>query len=350
MSGGKLHQVQSHYRKQLRAGEAASERALNDAYANTLRQIQPHLAQLYRQIKAKQDAGEHIPVSWLYEEKRLENIRRLITQEMRQYGDHARLTIAQIQQEATQLGLQAAGEQLKALTPAELKNWTFGRPSLEAIKQFVGASQPGSPLYNLFQSFGSEAASAVQAALVTGLTLGKSPIEVARDVQAALDIERARALTIARTEMLRSYRSASLETYKANEDVVGGWIWQAALDPSTCAACIAMNGTKHSLDETMDSHPNCRCTQIPETKSWADILGPLGIDTSGIRDTRPDVQSGSDWFDEQDAGTQKAILGPAKYDAFQNGDFQLSDVVGRTNDPDWGSSIYEKSLKQLVGK
>ena len=75
-------------------------------------------------------------------------------------------------------------------------------------------------------------------------------------------------------------------------------------------------------------------------------VGPLGIDTSGIRDTRPEIQSGSDWLDEQSEATQRAILGN-KYDGWSNGDFSLEDIVGHTHDDDWGHSIYEKSLKQL---
>ncbi len=110
-----------------------------------------------------------------------------------------------------------------------------------------------------------------------------------------------------------------------------------------------MHGTEHSLDETLDEHPNGRCSMIPKTKSWADILGPLGIDTSDIPDTSPDIQSGSDWFDGQSEATQRAILGP-KYEAWSNGDFTLDDVVGHASDPVWGSSIYEKPLKELVKK
>ena len=98
----------------------------------------------------------------------------------------------------------------------------------------------------------------------------------------------------------------------------------------------------------MDTHPNCRCVMLPQTKSWDDILGPLGIDTSNIPDTTIQVQSGSDWLDNQDAATQQSILG-AKYQGWANGDFTLQDIVGYSNSPDWGGTIYEKSLKQLTG-
>lgn len=114
-----------------------------------------------------------------------------------------------------------------------------------------------------------------------------------------------------------------------------------------CIACIEMSGTVHSVDESMDSHVNCRCTQAPLTKSWADILGPLGTDTSDIPDTTVNIPSGDDWFNSQDEATQRDILGTAKYNAWQQGDLSLSDLVGHSDDPEWGGSIYEKSLKEL---
>lgn len=38
----------------------------------------------------------------------------------------------------------------------------------------------------------------------------------------------------------------------------------------------------------------------------------------------------------------------SKYDAWSNGDFTLEDIVGYSDDPTWGRSIYEKPLKALV--
>ena len=109
-----------------------------------------------------------------------------------------------------------------------------------------------------------------------------------------------------------------------------------------------MHGTHHDLSETLDEHANGACSMAPDTKSWADILGPLGIDTSGIEDTGSDIQSGVSWFDEQDEATQRAILGPGKFAAWKDGQFSLADVVGYDEDEDWGTSIKEKSLKALV--
>lgn len=88
---------------------------------------------------------------------------------------------------------------------------------------------------------------------------------------------------------------------------------------------------------------------LPETKSWEDILGPLGIDTSDIPDTTVQVEDGSDWFDNQSEAKQLEILGSkAALDLYKSGDASLRDFVGWNESDDWGRSIYQKSAKQVA--
>lgn len=343
---GRLQQAIQHYRQSLLNNEAEAERALNAAHLHTLSIIQPQLDKLYVEITAKLNAGESIPPSWIYERLRLEHLTLLIKKQVDQFGALSLQQTRMLQHQGAQLGQQSALAQLDATVPPGI-SWSFGLPDPKAIADQVGATQAGSPLAELFGGFGDEAADKVGKALVTGLSLGNNPRQVARDVQQALGISRNRALVLARTEQIRAYRSANLETYRANSDVVDMWIWSAQLSPRTCAACLAMNGTEHPLSEQMGSHPCCRCVQMPKTKNWSEILGPLGIDTSHIPDTRPQVQSGSDWFDDQPESTQREVLGN-KYAGWANGDFTLQDLVGHDHDEQWGGSIREKSLKELV--
>ena len=348
MSTGRLQSIVKHYRRLLKQHEVQAEQALTYAHTRTLEMIQPALNKLYQEIAAKRKAGEDVPLSWLYEQRRLETIKLLITQQVNNYGALARMTVQQLQHQGVTLGNQSAQALLQTTVPSGV-NFSFGLPSPIAIANMVGATQAGSPLADLFNGFGAEAADKAGKALITGVTLGYNPRQIAPLVQQALDVSRYRALTIARTSMLDAYRSANQETYRANADVVGQWRWTCDKSSRTCAACIAMDGQLFDLDQDMDSHPNCRCAPVPVMKSWDDILSPLGVDTSSIPNTTVNIQSGSDWFDEQDESTQRQILGNSKYDAFKNGDFTLEDIVGYSNDPTWGRSIYEKPLKQLVG-
>lgn len=344
---GKLQHIIASFRAQLAQHEATAERALSDAYQQTLKTIQPALDRLYKQIADKQQAGQDIPPSWIYEGHRLEGIKALVSHQINRYGQVARMATGDLQKIGSHLGGQAAQDLLKATVPQGV-DWSFGMPSTDAIESLVGAMQQGSPLYDLFSTFGPQAADDVGQTLVTGLTLGNGPREVARAVEQSLDVPRWRALTFARDALFNAYRGAALENYRANDDVVSGYIRLADLSPRTCAACIALSGKEYQLDEDPGFHPNDRCSLVPKTKSWDDILSSLGIDTSDIPDTQPAMQSGSDWFDSQPEEVQQAILGKAKYAAFKNGDFALSDIVGHSHSQDWGKSIYEKSLKELV--
>lgn len=342
-STGRIQQVVAQFRTQLDHHVSSAERALTSAYLRTLASIQPRLDALYKEIAAKQEAGETIPPSWIYEQNRLQSIKALIAQQMARYGNITHNTVAQLQRIGATLGIQAGHEQLMATVPPGI-HYSFGTPKAEAISDLVGALQPDSPLYEMFDKFGVDAAQNAGDALVRGLTLGNNPREVARDVQQALGVSRNRALVTSRTECLRAYRSSAIAVYNANSDICAQWVWTAALNIRTCPACIAMNGTKHPLDEEMQSHPQCRCAPVPLTRSWSDILG---IDD--IPDAQVDIPSGVDWFDDQDEATQRAILGSdAKYEAFSRGDFNLSDIVSISHDPDWGRSIGVKSLKELT--
>ncbi len=227
MSLSQLQSAITHYRQQLKAHEAQAEQALEQAYAQVLSTIQPMLDQLYQQISDKLDAGEEIPLSWLYEQRRLEAISQYIEGQINHFGMLAQMQVGQLQQQAVQLGQQAAQWLLQATVPTGIQ-WSFGIPSPSALAQFIGATQVGSPLADLFSGFGAEAAQGVKDALITGLSLGYNPRDIAPSVQQALGISRNRALTISRTEMIRSYRGANLETYRANDDVVDGWIWNCA--------------------------------------------------------------------------------------------------------------------------
>jgi len=336
------------YRARLLANEQQAAHQLEHAYAHTLSQVNAQLDVLYRAIDAKQRAGQAIPISWLYEDNRLRTLQERITTEFNAFGHMAHLTTEQLQREAVLLGQHAAQAQLQASVPAGI-SWVFGQPSASAISNLVGATQKGSPLADLFSGFGQEAAQKASSALITGLTLGDNPRTVATLVEDALNVSRNRALTICRTEQLRAYRESNLENYRVNSAVVGQWQWTASLSTRTCTACLAMDGTLHPLDETFGSHVNCRCVPTPVTKSWSDILEPLGIDTSGLDDTAlasDEQMTGAEWLDAQDQAAQKQVLGN-KYSGWANGDFTLKDTVGHAYSDEWGHSIYEKSLKEL---
>jgi SPP1 gp7 family putative phage head morphogenesis protein len=347
VASSRLQQTINHFRQRLLDREATASQMLEYAYASVLQAIEPALKRLYDQMANELAQGNQISSSWLYEAQRLGAIKRLISGQISQFASQAMVIVARLQQDGLLLGLDAALALLDAQVPPGV-NFSFGVPSMQALHNLIGATQAGSPLADLFRGFGEEAASAASKALIVGVAQGHGPRQIAPQVQQALGISRKRALVVSRDQLLHAYRRAQRETYKANSDVVTKYRRTAARSERTCAPCIALDGKLYDLDTEMPVHPGDRCTMVPVTKSWKEILSPLGIDTSGIPETRPQMQSGPEWFAKQDEATQRAILGNAKYEAWASGKFELSDLVKRTYDPDWGSSIQERPLRELV--
>lgn len=88
---------------------------------------------------------------------------------------------------------------------------------------------------------------------------------------------------------------------------------------------------------------NCRCTNAPITKTYEE----LGIKTTA-KETRVEVPDGATWFAQQPEATQRAVLGPAKYAAYRDGQIALADLRGFRTDPRWGPVGYERSLQDAL--
>src|SRR6185437_4660225 len=189
-------------------------------------------------------------------------------------------------------------------------------------------------------------------AMLMGLATGANPVSMAQGISQAMGISRSRAITIARTEVLGSYRQAAHETYRANSDVLGYWMWSAGGN-NPCAMCAGMDGTLHDLSEDLNDHPCGKCAPIPVTKPWPDILGPYGIDASDLEETSigapGNYTSISEKFDSYSPAKQREIIGTQTgYEAYKRGELTLKDFIGvRPAADGFPSSYYQKSLKEL---
>jgi len=137
--------------------------------------------------------------------------------------------------------------------------------------------------------------------------------------------------------------TTALRSYRVNDDVVKGWIWNAACDERTCAACWAMHGTTHSLEEELQDHPNGRCARSPWVKTWAE-MGFAGMDE------KPPMASGEERFARLTPEQQDRILGKAGGAAYRGGAAKLSDFATTKTSTVWGTHVQRKSLKGALGE
>jgi SPP1 gp7 family putative phage head morphogenesis protein len=182
-----------------------------------------------------------------------------------------------------------------------------------------------------------EAERAMKQALVQGVAAGANPVETARRIMRRVEGRfnggLARAVRIARTETLDAHRAAAQETEAANRAVLKDWEWHANLDTRTCPACLSMHGTRHDLDEPgPNDHPNGRCARIAVTKSWKE----LGFN---VPEPAPLTQDAEAWFRDLPEKDQRAMLGPARWDAWNKGDLAFGDMAAARSNPGWRDSI-----------
>lgn len=339
-----LLETAERFRADLLRRDSAAAAALARAYMVTWRRIEQRLDQLTAQIEQARERGEDITKSWLYEQDRLETIKRQIAAEIAEFIQFAEQRILAEQQASIERAV-ADAEQLVRLalgnTPTGF-SVAWNRLPADALAEFVGFLQDGSPLRTLLDELGVDAGQRFEQALIEAVTLGENPRRTTNRVRDALGGNLTRALRIARQEGIRPYRESTYRSYLNNRHLVRGWIWRAQLSTRTCIVCWAMHGTRHSIDERFASHIACRCAMIPDVVSWDELGYP------GHPETPLDIQPGIDAFALLDAAEQQAILGPKKYQAYRAKQITLTDLVGIKNSEKWGRSRYERSLAALT--
>lgn len=326
---GEIYRLAQRFRRELLRGERRAANELVRAYGEIWRRIKYELDSLLEEIARRREAGEEVPISWLWESGRLQRLEAQIAAELRWFAQFTEYRVAGEQRDAVRAALQHVQEMVGAVGDIGVMGSLKSVP-LEALSDLVGFLSDGTPLRRLLEELGREAGAAVRKALITGLALGRNPRDIAREVRWAFGGNLARALRVSRTETLRAYREASLRSYQANGDVVSGWIWYSALGERTCAACWAMHGTKHKLTERLNDHPNGRCTMIPIVRGY-----------------ETEVRSGTELFEELSDEQKERILGKAAFQMYQEGKVTLADFVGVRHDSQWGAVRYKRSLRDI---
>lgn len=207
----------------------------------------------------------------------------------------------------------------------------FASLSHEAIDLMVGTLQTGSPLRDLtFSNLSVAGAESVARALVAGFVAGEPIRQVAKRVDLERNMTHARALTIARTETLRTLRESSLLVMSRNSHLLQGWRWSARFDGHTCGVCVALQGSLHDTLEPMDTHPNCRCSPVPQTKSWEDLGYP------GIPDTSPELPTADRWLKMMRDKDLVRAFGPSRAALIRDGYLRPQDLVSHVDRGRWG--------------
>jgi len=182
-------------------------------------------------------------------------------------------------------------------TKEEFLRSSFARPvAVEKVKLLAGRS------FDELEGVTSQMAQRMTRALADGLVQGKSPRDIARDLDNDLDIGRERALTIARTEIIRAHAEGQLEALSqlGVEEVGVAVEWSTTGDDKVCELCEPLEGVVLKLEEArglLPRHPNCRCAWIPAN---------VGEDDDNQKDTKSSIADSLDESVEREGGNDRS--------------------------------------------
>ena len=260
----------------------------------------------------------------------LPQYKRLIrngTRELDRYTVYLETVIGAAGLAAVSMGLQHSSQLVSFASNTEYSGVSSRvvTPLLEYLKR-------DGPLYERLKLITNSTIDGVIDAIINGVLSGFNPRKIAEMIQDAFGGGLTDALRNVRTVQIKAYQDAARANYVASDGLVSGWIWYANLDGDPCMSCIAMHGTEHPLDESLDDHYNGECAALP-------LIPEFGS---------PVEQSGQEWFDSLPEERQRDLMGDSKYEAYK-ADMFAFDALSNQQDHDiYGTMRTETSLKDLV--
>jgi len=259
----------------------------------------------------------------IYRLHRYEQLIQMVQAEIAQYEAWAMQAITTEEQRVMDMGFGVAartayGERLMAAVIDR-----------SAVANIIGQCQDGSPLFSVLRqrALGPEAIEGLTMALLEGVALGYNPRKTARMMANGLAQGLNKAMVIARTEQARAAREATREGYRQ----MGYERYQrhCAKSDRTCIACLGLDGETYPIETPFYSHPQCRCFMTP------------------VFEGMPQPARAQAWFDGLDEDGKLKLLGPGRYELYQNG-VSLRDMVRIKNDPVWGPTITIRPIRSFA--
>jgi len=330
---------------------------MSRVYGEAWRRLDARLRAVTKQIEAEAarvglDEVKVKHPNWLYRHARYRELMNQLDEDMVSFSRTAAAMVGDQQRRGWEMG-EAHAQQLARLSLGDPGagslvtgyGLSWNRVPREAVESLVGFLADGSPLSYKFAGLPREVADQIKQVFAAGLAQGWNPRKIAATIKREFAGGLDNALTVCRTETMRAYRTAAMESYRANDDIVEGWIWMSAHGPRTCAACWAMDGTFHPLSEEFNDHVRGRCTMVPRTKTWAELGGG---DATGVTETRAEPWDPESEFRKLSVKQQMRVLGPQKYRLWRDGKIGLRDMARVAPSKVWGDSVRRTAIADLV--
>lgn len=211
-----------------------------------------------------------------------------------------------------------------------------------------------------------------------GVTLGENNEQIVRRIRGTkalnytdgiMEISRSHARTLVRTSVQSVANAAREEVYNRNSELFKGIQWVATLDMRTTQICRGLDGKMWTLPDYQPighgipfpgrtAHWNCRSTQVPVMKSFADLAGAnANADFVAALDNMPESTRSSldgqvsesmdydQWLKTQSAADQLKVLGPSKYRLWKEQKISMADMIDESGRPMKVEELLQKYKK-----
>lgn len=312
-------------REKLLAREANEMRLMARRWLEVERALEAEMLKVVAELAKESIVTE----AMILKNARMQSLLYQARNQFAKYADFMEEKVTKIQKVNLAFGANDAFKILKAGADEVGLGMTFDQLNVKAIEYMFGFGADGSPLKSLLMKSYGDAVNGILRELAGGLAKGLNPIRVAKGMAEGFGIGLDRALVIARTETLRAYRMGSQEQYK-DSGVVMQYKRMATISDRTCVGCLMQDGKIYDTVDEFEEHPNGRCTLIPIVNG-----GPV-----------PTWETGKEWFERQSLDKQAEILGPGRFEAWQNGT-ALEDMSKHVEDATWGGSWVPTPVGEL---
>lgn len=282
------------------------------------------------ELQKLKDEGKIVGESVVLKSQRYKALREQIQREIEKYNrDYAVGMIADQQAAYAKIGIDAAQTAMRSAMGTI--GYNFNLINIDAVMNMIGFAGNGSPLYTLLQKDYGDAVSGLTNALINGIARGYGPVKTAREMANGFGMGLDRAILIARTETIRSYRTATTEQYRASGAVTGfrRLVWK----PTACLGCLMRDGEFFEVEEELTDHPAGKCTAIASIR--------------GVKDVQ--WETGKQWFNKLSPEEQRAKMGAEKYQLWKDGKFKLEDLSKLQHSTVWGDSPRVATISELLG-
>lgn len=284
------------------------------------------------QIAGMKADGKPITESSIHRLERYQSLLAQAQQEVNRFNRKADSLISDGQQWHIEQGISKGSAEIDAIYQAHgVIDASFDLLPAKALEHMVGHLGDGSPLSDLLKFDYKDTAGNLANLLVDSTAKGINPRITAQSMANYMDGNLDRSMVIARTEQIRSFRTASVEEYKTS-GVVDGYERHCDFSDRTCMACVALDGQVYTLEEQFSDHPDGRCFSIPHVKN---------MDMGSRSNAR-------DWFEKQSTDVQISMMGEKVYDAWKSGKFTVRDLGVISHSDIWGEQIKKASLEDLL--